>query len=191
MQAMRPSSKRWSCPRHSCFRDDGDSGCAMLSFRPHRVWLVGLYQTTAVGLSSDGAAHPTPKCVPPAASVGSVAWTLLVYTGSVSRAPPTGFERSPLHRLQPRAFTPPGPEARFGCRLLPRLLVPPSWILTTLTVYTAQNLVGLLHPTADHEVHQVSTSARRCRDRARGFPTDAVPSRVFPTRVAVHVSPRF
>jgi len=38
-------------------------------------------------------------------------------------------------------------------------LVPPSWSLTTLTVSSTRPSAGLLHPTADHEVHRVSAHA--------------------------------
>lgn len=48
-------------------------------------------------------------------------------------------------------------------------------------------LVGLLHPTADHEVHRVAASPRWLRVRC--FPSGASPSRAFPTRKAVPASP--
>lgn len=59
-----------------------------------------------------------------------------------------------------------------------------------MTVYSARDLMGLLHPTAGHEVQQVSVSARRCRDDAGDIPTDATPYRVFPTRTAFVTSLR-
>ena len=126
----------------------------------------------------------------PSRPVDSALWTHFVCNGSVSRAPPTGFERSPLHQHQPRASTPPSPKTRFGRRAPTRQLVPPSWVLTTMTVSSARDLVGLLHPTIGHEVHQVSVSTRRCRGRTGDIPTDASPSRVFPTRAAFSASPR-
>lgn len=43
-----------------------------------------------------------------------------------------------------------------SARMPTRLLVPPSWFLTTLTVCSALELAGLLHPARDHEVRQVS-----------------------------------
>ena len=162
----------------------------VVSFRPHRARLIGFAWRQPVGCLSMVPRFPHRSVFRPPRLVGSVAWTLLARTGSVSRAPPTGFKRSPLHRHVPCASTPPNPKARFGHRAPTRQLVPSLWILTTLTVYSARDLVGLLHPTSDHEVHQVSTTARRCRGRTRGFPTDASPSRVFPTRAAIDVSPR-
>ena len=61
--------------------------------------------------------------------------------------------------------------------------VPPSWVLTTLTASSTGPCASLLHPAADHEVHRVST----LDVQVQRVLTDATPSRVFPSRVAVPV----
>lgn len=43
----------------------------------------------------------------------------------------------------------PGAEAPFGPTVPPAGLVPPSWFLTTMTAYSAQEVAGLLHPATD------------------------------------------
>jgi len=60
--------------------------------------------------------------------------------------------------------------------------VPPSWALTTLTASSTRPFVGLLHPTADHEVHRVSACALP-RDWA--FPPMPHPPELSPHQVAV------
>jgi hypothetical protein len=67
---------------------------------------------------------------------------------------------------------------------------PPSWFLTTLTVLAFRGFVGLLHPTANHGVHQVSPSRRACLRAFRGhLPVPRPPER-FPPPVAASASPR-
>jgi hypothetical protein len=67
--------------------------------------------------------------------------------------------------------------------------VPPSWVLTTLTVCSTESLPGLLHPIADPEVHRVSAPVQACRPWCQSVPTDATPSRAFPSAAAVlHVT---
>jgi hypothetical protein len=63
---------------------------------------------------------------------------------------------------------------RFGPTLPHALLVPPSWFLTTLTAYPAPETASLLHPAADHGVHQVSGTA------------DAAASSVSPSSLMPH-----
>lgn len=43
----------------------------------------------------------------------------------------------------------PGAEAPFGPTVPSAGLVPPSWFLTTMTVYSTQEVAGLLHPATD------------------------------------------
>jgi len=56
--------------------------------------------------------------------------------------------------------------------------VPPSWSLTTLTASSTGPFAGLLHPTADHEVHRVF--ARDISTSPTSSPMQT-PSRAFPS----------
>jgi hypothetical protein len=74
---------------------------------------------------------------------------------------------SPLRRHLPWRVLPRAC-ARIGLTLPNAWHVPPSWFLTTSTACATMGLVGLLHPTADHGVHRVSTSrAPRARAASR------------------------
>jgi hypothetical protein len=48
-----------------------------------------------------------------------------------------------------------------------------------------RRLAGLLHPAADPGVHRVSAHCQTCPSWLPRFPTDASPSRAFPSRAAV------
>lgn len=92
-----------------------------------------------------------------------------------------GFlQRPPLRRHQRRASTPgcPGPGFATPER------VPPLSFLLTSAVSSARRLVGLLHPTTDHEVHLVSS---RPTTKAATRPSSEVshPSELFPLRQVV------
>lgn len=84
-----------------------------------------------------------------------------------SRATRLDSRRAPSIGLSKDLASPPFPprdplprtEVRFGQPLPAGCLGPTSWFLTTLPVSSPSKSVGLLHPTADHEVHRVSCSA--------------------------------
>jgi len=71
-----------------------------------------------------------------------------------SQAPLSQFlQRPPLHRQTTSAST---PGRNPGCRMPTLQRVPLLPFRTTSAVSSAPAAVGLLHPTADHEVHPVS-----------------------------------
>jgi len=71
-----------------------------------------------------------------------------------SQAPLSQFiQRPPLHRHTTGASS---PDRSPGCRMPTLQRVPLLPFLTTPAVYSAPTAVGLLHPTADHEVRPVS-----------------------------------
>ena len=85
----------------------------------------------------------------------------------------------------------PGAEAPFGLTVPPARLVPPSWFLTTMTVYSAQEVAGLLHPATDRGFAAfpdargpIPSAPRGSGHRSPGsFPaTRFTPSEDFPRR---------
>jgi len=103
---------------------------------------------------------------------------------------PQLLQRTPLRRRHLRCPL-PRTEVRFGPPLPHGERVPPSRFLTALTASSTDGFVGLLHPTADLEVHRVAASRHlRARRRLQGLPSDATPSRAFPSAAAAPASPR-
>ena len=79
-----------------------------------------------------------------------------------------------------------------GCRAFGSPLshvphVPTARSLTALPACSTRWFASLLHPATDHGVHRVSVPRRWLR--RHHFPSDATPSRAFPTHKAVPASP--
>jgi len=103
-----------------------------------------------------------------------------------SQAPLSQFiQRPPLHRHPTNAST---PDRGLGCSLPTLQRVPLLPFLTTSAVSSALTVVGLLHPTADHEVHPVSGRTPTVADAATLF-TDAKPFEAFPLQHSGNPSP--
>jgi len=67
---------------------------------------------------------------------------------------------------------------------------PSSRFLTALTGFASHSFVGLLHPTADPGVHQVSSSVSACLPSFEDFPLVLHPSELSPPPAASLASPR-
>lgn len=164
-------------------------------FRHMGFRVVGLYRRPVHRAAFAGGN----QCVPRTCDARGFARLRRAYSaiGDASRAARLVTERLPQGCLQrsappstsPPVSTPPRPRPWSGDALPRAPHVPPSWVLTTLTVCSTGWLVGLLHPTADPGVHRVSTPVPACRPWCRSVPTDAMPSRAFPSSAAVlHVT---
>jgi len=62
---------------------------------------------------------------------------------------------------------------------------PSSRFLTALTGFASYSFVGLLHPTADPGVHQVSSSDPACLPSFIGLPSGAPPFKAFPSASSI------
>jgi len=131
------------------------------------------------------ALHPPKRTQPYIAFLLTLSETHLASSGLMipHQATSSGFFKDRLsvdilpgvHSHTPRAMC-------FGMPLPRDTHVPPSWALTTLTASSTRPFVGLLHPTADHEVHRVSAAAL---PRRLAFPPMPYPSELSPRQVAV------
>jgi len=86
------------------------------------------------------------------------------------RAPSIGLSKDLASPPSPSRNPLPRTEVRFGQPLPAGCLGPTSWFLTTLPGCSPSKSVGLLHPTADHEVHRVLCSAVPSQDRGTSTP---------------------